>query len=84
MNLIKTKDGKYINADMVECFLILPLKGGYNVEARMPCYSNDECAMYTLGSYDSKEEAQDKLDDMAKAMALPRDTIIRCKGEKKE
>ena len=64
MNLIKTKDGKYINADMVECFLILPLKGVYNVEARMPCYSNDECAMYTIESHETKEAAQEALDTM--------------------
>jgi len=64
MNLIKTKDGSYINADMVEAFLILPLYEVYNIEARMPCYSNDECMMYTIETHETKEAAQEALDTM--------------------
>lgn len=61
MNLIKTKDGSYINADMVEVFHILPIKG-YSIQACMPCYANDEYPAYIIESYSTKEEAQHALD----------------------
>ena len=67
MNLIRTKDGSYINADKIEAFVILPIKG-YSIEARMPCYANDEYAAYILSSYNTKEEAQKALDTIVSNM----------------
>lgn len=77
MQLIQTTNGAYINADLVECFRVRCVNAGYCVlEAVAPVYGNDEHSIYSLARFDSQEQAELALDELAARLATRQSIIL--------
>lgn len=77
MQLIQTTNGAYINANLVECFRVRHINAGYYVlEAAAPDYGSDEYSTYSLARFETREQAELALDELAARIATRQSIIL--------